>query len=175
VSGLLNIRRAVSADAPTLSKLSADTFVETFGHLYSAKDLEDYLAHAYTESSYLDGLNELGFAAWLLENAEGTPLGFAYAGPADIPHDDVQPGDMQLVRLYLMKSAQSGGWGGRLMDAAMDWMSASAPRSMWIGVWSENLGAQRFYARYGFSQAGTYLYPVGETNDIEFIYRKVIS
>ena len=166
------IRRAVSADAKALSKLSTDTFVETFGHLYAPKDLADYLEHAYTEKSYLDGLNELGYAAWLLEDAEGQPVGFAYAGPADLPHDAVQPGDMQLVRLYLLKRAQSGGWGGRVMETALQWMEASAPRNLWIGVWSENFGAQRFYARYGFERAGDYLYPVGETNDLEFILRK---
>ena len=79
---------------------------------------------------------------------------------------------MQLVRLYLLKRAQSGGWGGRVMETALQWMEASAPRNLWIGVWSENFGAQRFYARYGFERAGDYLYPVGETNDLEFILRK---
>lgn len=167
-----SVRRAVSADAAVLSRLSEQTFVETFGHLYSAKDLADYLAHAYTESSYLDGLNELGFAAWLLEDGDGRALGFAYAGPADIPHEDVQPGDMQLVRLYLLKEAQCTGWGGRLMDAALAWMEASAPRNVWIGVWSGNEGAQRFYARRGFERVGNYLYPVGQTNDLEYILRK---
>ena len=175
MSAAFNIRRAASADAATLTQLSKDTFVETFGHLYSPEDLSNYLTHTYTEKGYLDGFNELGYAAWLLEDAQGAPMGFAYAGPADIPHAEVQPGDMQLLRLYLCKSAQSGGWGARLMETAMAWMEASAPRNLWIGVWSENLGAQRFYARFGFEHAGDYLYPVGETNDLEFILRKPLA
>jgi ribosomal protein S18 acetylase RimI-like enzyme len=40
-------------------------------------------------------------------------------------------------------------------------------------VWSENFGAQRFYARYGFEKAGEYLFPVGDTNDLEFILRRL--
>jgi ribosomal protein S18 acetylase RimI-like enzyme len=39
-------------------------------------------------------------------------------------------------------------------------------------VWSENFGAQRFYARYGFEKAGEYLFPVGDTHDLEFILRR---
>ena len=39
-------------------------------------------------------------------------------------------------------------------------------------MWSENFGAQRFYARYGFEKAGEYLFPVGNTNDLEFILRR---
>ena len=36
------------------------------------------------------------------------------------------------------------------------------PRTLWIGVWSENLGAQRFYARYGFEKVGEYEFSVGQ-------------
>jgi len=39
-------------------------------------------------------------------------------------------------------------------------------------VWSENFGAQRFYARYGFSKVGTYEFPVGQVRDLEFILRR---
>jgi len=39
-------------------------------------------------------------------------------------------------------------------------------------VWSENFGAQRFYARYGFEKVGTYEFPVGQTRDLEFILRR---
>jgi len=43
---------------------------------------------------------------------------------------------------------------------------------VWMGVWSENFGAQRFYARYGFSKVGTYAFPVGKVFDLEFILRR---
>jgi RimJ/RimL family protein N-acetyltransferase len=39
-------------------------------------------------------------------------------------------------------------------------------------VWSENLGAQRFYARHGFERVGTYAFPVGRVRDLEFILRR---
>jgi ribosomal protein S18 acetylase RimI-like enzyme len=51
-------------------------------------------------------------------------------------------------------------------------MAAQAPPDIWIGVWSENLGAQRFYARRGFEKVGEYGFPVGKTLDHEFILRR---
>jgi RimJ/RimL family protein N-acetyltransferase len=39
-------------------------------------------------------------------------------------------------------------------------------------VWSENFGAQRLYARYGFTRVGDYFFPVGEHRDHEFILRR---
>ena len=44
---------------------------------------------------------------------------------------------------------------------------------VWIGVWSENYGAQRLYRRFGFDKAGEYEFVVGETRDREFIFRRV--
>ena len=55
------------------------------------------------------------------------------------------------------------------------WLEKDGPRTLWIGVWSENLGAQRFYARYGFHKVGEYEFPVGETRDREFILRRASS
>jgi ribosomal protein S18 acetylase RimI-like enzyme len=84
----------------------------------------------------------------------------------------VQPGDGELKRLYLIKDQQSCGWGSRLLETALTWLERNGPRTLWLGVWSENFGAQRFYARYGFSKVGTYEFPVGQVRDLEFILRR---
>ena len=52
------------------------------------------------------------------------------------------------------------------------WLLRDGPRTLWVGVWSENFGAQRFYARHGFERVGTYAFPVGRVRDLEFILRR---
>ena len=52
------------------------------------------------------------------------------------------------------------------------WLLRDGPRTLWVGAWSENLGAQRFYARHGFEKVGDYIFPVGSINDLEFILRR---
>jgi ribosomal protein S18 acetylase RimI-like enzyme len=54
----------------------------------------------------------------------------------------------------------------------MAWLERDGPRTIWIGVWSENHGAQRFYARQGFEKVGEYGFAVGSTVDREFILRR---
>ena len=39
-------------------------------------------------------------------------------------------------------------------------------------MWSQNFGAQRFYARLGFQQVGNYEFLVGSVRDPEFILRR---
>lgn len=165
------IRRATVVDAPALSVLAARTFTETFGHLYPASDLQAFLEEAYAVDRQKVILAHPDYAVWLLEK-DGEAIGHAAAGPCGLPHADVGGGDGELKRLYLIKDEQRCGWGSRLLETALGWLERDGPRTLWIGVWSENFGAQRFYARYGFSRVGEYLFPVGNTNDREFILRR---
>lgn len=166
------IRRATVDDAPVLSDLARRTFTETFGHLYPPEDLAAFLADAYDVDKQRIILGHPEYAVWLLEEG-GVAIGHAAAGPCGLPHPDVQPGDGELKRLYVLKSHQSGGWGSRLFQAALDWLERDGPRTLWIGVWSENLGAQRFYARAGFEHVGDYEFPVGRVRDHEYILRRL--
>jgi ribosomal protein S18 acetylase RimI-like enzyme len=43
-----------------------------------------------------------------------------------------------------------------------------------LGVFSENLGGQKFYARQGFEKIGEYYFAVGDHRDHEFILRRSV-
>ena len=165
------IRRAGPADAEVLSVLGARTFTDTFGHLYPPEDLSAFLADAYGLDRTRADLADPAKATWLVE-ADGQAIGYALAGPCSLPHEDVTPGCGELKLLYFLKSWQVGGLGARLFAETLAWLQAGGPRHVWIGVWSENYGAQRFYARHGFENVGGYGFAVGRTVDSEFIFRR---
>ena len=166
------LRRATVADAQALSALSSACFTETFGHLYPPEDLSQFLDEAYAVPAWASLLSDPAYATWLLED-DGVAIGYATAGACTLPHADVAPGDGELKRLYVLAAHQGGGRGSRLFDAAMAWLLRDGPRTLWIGVWSENFGAQRFYARHGFERVGAYDFVVGNTRDHEFILRRL--
>jgi ribosomal protein S18 acetylase RimI-like enzyme len=165
------IRRAGPGDAQTLAALGARTFTESFGQLYSNEDLQAFLDESHTPAAYARVLADPAYALWLAEE-NGEAIGYALAGPSGLPHADVAPGDGELKRLYLLASAQGGGVGARLFEQALEWLERHGPRTLWISVWSENYGAQRFYARYGFEHVGEYAFIVGQQRDREFIFRR---
>lgn len=166
------IRRADPSDAAVLAELGARTFSDTFAHLYPPEDLTAFLAEAYSLERTKADLAEPAKALWLVE-ADGRAVGYALAGPCDLPHPDVTPASGELKRFYLLKDWQGGGVGGRLFAEIMAWLERDGPRDLWIGVWSENFGAQRFYGRHGFFKVGEYGFRVGGTVDHEFILRRV--
>ena len=87
-------------------------------------------------------------------SASQAPIGYVTACPAQLPHPDVAPGDGEIQRLYILQGHQGTGRGTALLNTALEWLERDGPRTLWIGVWSENYGARRFYARHGFEIVG---------------------
>ena len=162
----IQIRRARADDADRLARLGAETFADTFAHLYPPQDLTAYLAQAHTPALYADWAADAEFGLWIAERG-GEALGYALAGPCHLPHPEVTPACGELWRIYVRRETQGSGLGGRLL--ARRWTGWPAPAGAWIGVWSRNHRAQRLYARHGFAKVGEYQFPVGATLDDEFI------
>jgi len=171
----VTIRTATSADTATLSRLGRETFVETFVEgfrvPYSAEDLADFIPKAYGEDVIAAYLADPGFAHFIAEH-EGHPVGYALIGPNGLPHGDARPGDGELKRIYLLKVAQGTGAGLALHRAAIQELEARGHGAIWLGVWSGNQRAQRFYEKDGFRRVGEYRFRVGSTLDHEFIMRR---
>jgi ribosomal protein S18 acetylase RimI-like enzyme len=165
------IRRAEAVDAAVLADLGARAFAATFGHLYPPRDLESFLAEAHAVEKVAAELANPATAAWLAER-DGDAIGYAIVGPCALPHADVTPSCGELKRIYVLAEGRGDGLGSRLMDEALAWLERDGPRRLWIGVWSENLGAQRLYERLGFRKVGEYGFRVGDTIDREFILRR---
>jgi GNAT superfamily N-acetyltransferase len=165
------IRRAGPADAEALSAIGAATFVETFGHLYPPSDLERFLADAYSLERARADLADPAKASWIVQ-AGGEVIGYALAGPCGLPHAEVTARCGELKRIYLTRAWQGGGLGARLFAETLAWLQSGGPRAVWIGVWSENHGALRFYARHGFEKVGEYGFHVGDTIDHEYILHR---
>lgn len=165
-------------DLPELSRLGAETFTETFGHLYPPEDLSAFLERSYgIESLKRETENPKHF--WRIVRAREAEGGHAVAylqcGPVTLPHPEADPvRHGELKRLYIRGSYQGRGLGRILMDVALDWLRdtyGNAPQ--WIGVWCNNQKAQNLYGGFGFTKVGEYKFPVGKTLDDEFILRRV--
>ncbi|QIL21396.1 N-acetyltransferase [Thermomonas sp. HDW16] len=165
------IRRATPDDAAALSVLGTQTFVETFAHLYTPADLQAFLDESHSQAAYAKVLADPDYALWIAER-DGQAIGYAQAGRCGLPHADVKQEDGELKRLYLLQSAQNGGVGNALFQQALAWLERDGRRTLWISVWSENFGAQRFYERHGFGFVAEYEFIVGEQRDREFMYRR---
>ena len=184
------LRRATPEDAEALSALASTCFIQTFGQLYSSEDLDRFIHEAYSPEVLRVELADPVHPTWLFfleeseadatalgsaeahTTSEGKLIGYVTVCPAHLPHPEVKEGDGEVQRLYLLQEYQGGGRGSRMLEHALNWLEADGPRTLWIGAWSENYGAQRLYGRYGFTKVGEYSFMVGDHADREFILRR---
>ncbi len=171
----ITLRRAGAADAETLAAVGRrtfeETFVETFAIPYPSADRAAFVEKAHSPAAFASRLADPRQATWIMER-DRVAVAYANAGPCGLPHPDVGADDLELNRLYVLRSAQGFGLGRRLLEKTLDWMRAQGPAPLWLGVWSGNLKAQALYACYGFSKVGEYEFPVGAWRDHEFIFRR---
>ena len=165
------IRQATLAEASLAADVSRRNFTQSFGASYPPADLAAFLSQSYSLAQHEAWLADSRYALFLLDQG-GELLGHALVGPCGLPHIDVKPGDGELKRLYVLKKAHGAGLGTQLLDTALAWLLKNGPLTLWLGVWSENFGAQKLYQRYGFKRAGEYHFEVGGTRDFEFIYKR---
>lgn len=161
------IEIARAEDAADLARLARHTFSETFGHQYPPEDLAAFVAR-YTPDLFGRILSDPAHRLWIVRE-KGQAIGYAHAGPCELPHLDVTATCGELKRLYVRQDAQNGGLGTALLREALTWLAAPG-RKLWVGVYAENHRAQRLYAQHGFRKVGEYEFIVGGTRDPEFIF-----
>jgi ribosomal protein S18 acetylase RimI-like enzyme len=167
----VKIRRALVADAAVLAEIGAATFTETFGHLYPAEDLQSFLAASHSVDLWARTLADDRRAVWLAV-AEETLIGFIGVGPCKLPIENREKSAGEIQQLYVLQRFHNRRLGSELMSVGLAWLEEHGQTPIYVGVWSENLGAQRFYGRYGFAKVGEYGFPVGKTVDREFILKR---
>lgn len=169
---IATIRPATAADAAALAELGAATFTESFGHLYPPEDLQAFLAKSHSPEAWARTLADPNRGAFLVEHKSGRKIGYIVVGACKLPVEKLEAQAGEVQQLYVLKEFHNLRLGARLMELGFEWLASQRREPLYIGVWSENYGAQRFYQRYGFSKVGEYGFPVGKTVDLEFILKR---
>jgi diamine N-acetyltransferase len=166
----VSFRRSSLDDAAALAALGAATFTETFGHLYPPEDLQTFLRDSHSIEAWRRALADSQRAVWIAV-LDDVPVGFIAVGACKLPIDNRESTSGEIYQLYVLATHHNLRLGSRLMDLGLEWLQARGRTPLYIGVWSENFGAQRFYGRYGFEKVGEYGFRVGSTVDHEFILK----
>jgi len=161
-------RDAGPDDAATLAAIGRESFIETFGHLYTPENLAAFLVN-HSQEKWRAELEDPRYAV-RLGFVGGVNAAYVKLGPPSLPFEPAGP-CIELRQFYVLKPWQGIG----LAPAMMDWVIAEARRrgagAIYLSVFTDNVRAQRFYDRYGFEAVGRYDFMVGSHADEDIIMR----
>jgi ribosomal protein S18 acetylase RimI-like enzyme len=166
------LRPAAPADAEALSRLASESFIAAFGHLYRPEDLQAFLHAHRSPDRFHEQLAKPEIRVQLAEDGDdlvGYCLLVRGSGfderPAPRPERPVY-----LSELYCAPAATGRGVGAALMDWAIAQACEWSADALQLSVFSGNVGAQRFYRRYGFAHVADIDFWVGNHRDDEFLF-----
>ncbi|KAH7361883.1 acyl-CoA N-acyltransferase [Plectosphaerella cucumerina] len=166
----IQIRNATDADIPAIIKLGRRVFTKSFGHSVEPHELQAYLDSAYTVAAITKDFEDPDRDTIVATTDDGRLAGFAM-----LTRNSVEPcvkdveKTVELQRIYVDDTLQGCGVGGKLSRAIDDMAREQGFANIWLGVWEENLIAQRAYERWGYAKVGKHDFAVGpvvQTDDI---------
>ena len=190
---------AVLADAEAIAKIGATTFANSFGYSMPVEHLQAYLAETYTPTAISKDLankqNHFFVARLNPARAEenGKVVGFIQMKlgttdgciPPNVP-------TCELHRIYVSSDQVGGGIGQLMLERGLRWArerllgselsdgatvavnegAKGQKAGVWLGVWEENVKAERLYRRWGFEQVGTHEFTIGDTRQTDSVMIK---
>ena len=188
----VTLRRATADDTDALALVGAATFLEAFTWMLPGVDIIAHCAKNHTADSYRAALTNPNTRITLAETAIGqTPVGYAMLTDPDLAGFALQPGDIELKRIYLLSRFRSRRYapvldatgqpqpdlsaGQALMNAAIADAESLGCKRLLLGTNENNQRACAFYRRNRFTEAGTRTFQVGSQRCCDLIFARPLG
>ena len=165
---MITFRDGGVEDATAIDALFRASFSETFAHLYDPRDLAAFFV-AFTADAWRAELADPDFAFRLAEE-DGRLAGYAKLASISLPVEPEGPA-AELRQLYVAAPWRGAGVAASLMGWVIETARGRGADWLYLSVFIDNHRARRFYARYGFEEAGHYAFMVGSHADEDLIMR----
>lgn len=157
----LRIRPASNADAALLTALGAETFTTSFGAQNTPENLAAHLAKSYGDDIQRRELADPALT-YLIAEVEAQVAGYALVRVGDAPACVTGASPIEVLRFYVVQDFHGTGVAQALMDACAHEARKRGGNTLWLGVWSLNPRAIRFYQKWGFEDIGTQTFMLGD-------------
>jgi ribosomal protein S18 acetylase RimI-like enzyme len=160
-------RHAVFDDADTLLQFAARTYYETFSPQNTPENMQAYMARAFTLPQFKAELND-SRATFLLAEIDNKLAGYAKLLADKAPKCVTGEAPIELVRFYVDQCWQGSGIASALMEACLVEAKQGGFKTIYLGVWEENLRAQAFYHKWNFVRVGEHTFQMGDDPQVDW-------
>lgn len=168
------LRDATRADAARVAAFAEATFRATFASTNTVHDMNLHCARSYGAAIQANEIDDPAMRTLLAED-DGGLVGYAQlrwgAAPACV--GGRAPGEIQ--RLYVDARRYGSGVARALMHACLAALAARGSDVAWLGVWERNPRAIAFYRKFGFTEVGDHVFPVGNDPQRDIVMRRAID
>lgn len=166
----MTIRELTPADIPELRALAIKIFRDTFTELNTPENLEAFLERDYSIEAFEREFKEADSRYFFI--SEEKPIGYLRLRSNPEVEHLLGTNTIEVHRLYVDKNFHGKKVGDQLMQLAIDTAAAGKFDWIWLGVWSENPRAQRFYEKWGFERFSEHAFFMGDERQTDFLLKR---
>lgn len=161
-------------DATTLAHLGKTTFAETFAHLNTEADMQQYLAENFSLEQIIKELNDYN-NKFFIALQENQPIGYMKLRLGPHPDQPQPTHALELERIYVLKAFLEKKVGSALLQHALTFGQNLGYQTLWLGVWEHNVRAIHFYKRWGFTPYGSHIFLLGSDPQTDILMKKDLT
>lgn len=171
---MIVLRDATVEDSARLAAFAERTFRDTFAATNTVHDMNLHCQRSYGAAIQSDEIADAAMRTVLAEDA-GELVGFAQLrwGPAPGCVAARAPGEIQ--RLYVASDRHGSGVARALMDECLASIALRGSDVAWLGVWERNPRAIAFYRKFGFTEVGDHVFPVGNDPQRDIVMARPVD
>ena len=150
-----SIRNADTNDSDFLSNISSTTFVETYVALNpeNEKLLAAYAVQTFNEEKIIKELNNKNISFYIIES-QNEKVGYAKTVIGQGPSELIFRPSLEIEKLYVTQTFKGKGLGKMLFEHIKINAIKDGNKSLWLGVYDQNMAAIDFYLKLGFVKIG---------------------
>ncbi len=166
----ISVKQATVNDAEVISKLSTETFFETYSWYNTPENMLAYTqTHFSVEQTKKDftETNTYFFLAYFSEQI----IGYAKLRVFEQPTELKGKKHIEIERIYVQKKYQDKKAGYAIIKKCIEFSKAKIFEVIWLGVWEQNLKALKFYERVGFEKFGEHTFHLGNDAQKDYLLK----
>jgi ribosomal protein S18 acetylase RimI-like enzyme len=156
----MQVRKALPIDFTLLAELGAVTFRETYSHVTTEENLNQYINQAFSPQEIKEELEDIHNTFFIVFQ-EGEPIAYAKLNARQRPDIIADKKIIQIQRIYARQRVLGKGVGGVLMQRCIEEAQQMGADLLWLTVWQQNSRAIEFYKKWGFKVIGEKKFCVG--------------
>lgn len=154
-----------------LHEVVKETFLQSFGHRNKPPDIQIYTDQKLSFGAIQAEFNTYG-SEFYFAKIKDELIGYLKLNCKDAQTELKEEEGLEIERIYLHSNYQNQGLGKTLLKFSIERAIELKKEYIWLGVWSENKDAIRFYQRHGFTIFDQHDFMLGNDEQTDYLMRK---
>ena len=170
---MITIRQAKLPDAALIADLSRSTFFDTFSPFNTEENMKLFMDTQFTRGQLMAELL-LPLNHFFIAYVDNEVAGYVRLRENNNPPELAGEETLEVARLYAVKEQIGKGVGEALMQLSIDLAMQLNKQTLWLGVWTENARAIKFYHRWGFVKFADHVFMLGNDAQQDWLMKRPV-